>query len=877
MNRRITQAIALLSVLCAGIVLPATTTIMQNWETIAHADTLQGTCGDCVWEITDPLTPTGRLTIKPANGISGELANSFDWTSSTYRDQFTSITIEPGVIANTSTKNMFFGLVNCKTIENLNNLDVSNVTDMTNMFSNCGRLENFSVTNWDTSNVHNMSSMFAACQTLTSLDLSSFDTQNVKSMQDIFAGCNALQTLNLKNWDTSEVQDMGGMFSACYDLQTLDTNGFDTKNVQNMDRMFNSCEQLNETQFAKLGLSDWDTSKVTNMYGMFMSCVAVKKFELNNWDTANVDMMSSMFYDCVNLEDPQITSWNTAKVTDISGLFYNCTALEQLNLSSWDTADVTDMASVFENCTALKQLNIDGWNTANVQDIQQVFNDCASLEQLDLSSWDTSSVSQTNIAFGNTSALWKLALGKDFQLSTTLWNDLGINVPVVGTKFDGNYTVNSANWREVGTGTAHNPNGTECTADEIRVAHGTSGKSDTYVWQADLLAPVTVTINYLDADNGNSIIKTDATHIGNAGADYTISDDILNDLKTKGYEFDHADADYQAGTYGTDKTINIYMKHGTTIVQTSKTVKQVIHYMDENKNTLAANNVQELVFFHNMTTDNVTHEILNDKWTAAQTTNAVTSPDVAGYTTTNQVVVGQSYAHTNKVLNEINVIYTAIVTGQTQTQDPTTPADKPITEAEAVPTPTDNSNPGNAAQTVFTPAVTANILTGITPAQVETPTPVINDTTTSKGKIKEKVVKSDKDSLDDKTIGIADEDSADSWWLWLWGLLAAAVLAALWFLWCNRRQWIHEIAKDENNVMHYWANKWTPLGYFVKYFGTHISEFENHKHARLLNHIFGEQPDFKVGDTIQVGEFNITARGEAGQKITHLEVTRIGR
>ena len=62
------------------------------------------------------------------------------------------------------------------------------------MFLNCASLEEIQFDNVDTSNVVDMSEMFAACTELKELDLSSFNTSNVEDTSKMFYGCSQLKT-----------------------------------------------------------------------------------------------------------------------------------------------------------------------------------------------------------------------------------------------------------------------------------------------------------------------------------------------------------------------------------------------------------------------------------------------------------------------------------------------------------------------------------------------------------------------------------------------------------------------------------------------------------------------------------------------------------
>ena len=131
-----------------------------------------------------------------------------------------------------------------------NNVDTSNVTDMSYMFSceesvftDCyPTYESLDLSMFDTSNVTNMVGMFYDCGWLKELDLSSFDTSKVNNADDMFLQCNNLNTIYAgKLWSMLGLLDSANnMFFGCdslvgavaYDDQKTDetmanyTNGY---------------------------------------------------------------------------------------------------------------------------------------------------------------------------------------------------------------------------------------------------------------------------------------------------------------------------------------------------------------------------------------------------------------------------------------------------------------------------------------------------------------------------------------------------------------------------------------------------------------------------------------------------------------------------
>ena len=88
----------------------------------------------------------------------------------------------------------------------------------------------------DISESTDLSRMFRLCKNLSTL-LITADTSNITNMSDMFGECYKLEELDLSTFNTLHVTDMSNMFRRCYNLKTLKYE-FDTTNVKNMQRMF---------------------------------------------------------------------------------------------------------------------------------------------------------------------------------------------------------------------------------------------------------------------------------------------------------------------------------------------------------------------------------------------------------------------------------------------------------------------------------------------------------------------------------------------------------------------------------------------------------------------------------------------------------------
>ncbi|MBO4249653.1 MAG: BspA family leucine-rich repeat surface protein [Paludibacteraceae bacterium] len=110
---------------------------------------------------------------------------------------------------------------NIESITGLENLNTSQVTNMSNMFSGCCELTELDLSHFNTEKVVWMTCMFAYCKKIQALDLSSFKTTNVKHMRSMFRGCNALTSLDVSHFDISKVINMDYMFYDCPNLTTI--------------------------------------------------------------------------------------------------------------------------------------------------------------------------------------------------------------------------------------------------------------------------------------------------------------------------------------------------------------------------------------------------------------------------------------------------------------------------------------------------------------------------------------------------------------------------------------------------------------------------------------------------------------------------------
>ena len=173
----------------------------------------------CYWSYdknNSTLTVYSDETNNKANNAS-ELKNNFTTTNGiklVEPSKVKQVKIEGHIkfVEETNLSQLFYNFYNCESFNGLENLDVSNVTNMSSMFQNCSGLTSLSVSNFDTSNVSDMSYAFYSCSQLKELNLNSFNLKNIASIDNITG---MLQYLNnLETIITPYQFDFSGLFQA---------------------------------------------------------------------------------------------------------------------------------------------------------------------------------------------------------------------------------------------------------------------------------------------------------------------------------------------------------------------------------------------------------------------------------------------------------------------------------------------------------------------------------------------------------------------------------------------------------------------------------------------------------------------------------------
>lgn len=212
----------------------------------------------------------------------------------------------------TNMSKMFDAAHGLKTLIGLENFDVSNVTTFSYFLNDTYQLTSIpNLSNWNITNkCTNLSYMLAGIGyqrgVLNSsvwpenVNYSKWDVSNVTNMSHLFTNAFGIKTLNIDGWDTGLNKNMSSMFEMTDNIEEskLETvvgiEKLNVENVTNMSNMFKGCELLNSDN----DFSSWNPKKVTNLKGAFYGTKALNLRNFENWKTKLTNIDSINKTDC---------------------------------------------------------------------------------------------------------------------------------------------------------------------------------------------------------------------------------------------------------------------------------------------------------------------------------------------------------------------------------------------------------------------------------------------------------------------------------------------------------------------------------------------------------------------------------------------------
>ena len=142
------------------------------------------------------------------------------------------------------------------------------------------------------------------------INLTDIDVSELDDLSDIFTRLNEVEVIDISGWDTSNVTSMDDMFRKCAKLKNIiGIENLDVSKLEDANGMFYMCENLVE-----LDLTNWNTISLENMSYMFYNCSNLKIIKnIENWQLTNIKDVSCMFYGCAKL-DVDLSNWDLTNI-----------------------------------------------------------------------------------------------------------------------------------------------------------------------------------------------------------------------------------------------------------------------------------------------------------------------------------------------------------------------------------------------------------------------------------------------------------------------------------------------------------------------------------------------------------------------------------
>lgn len=349
----------------------------------------------------------------------------------------------------------FSGGWNLTEIKGLENINTENITDMSNMFYCCKKLDSLDLSSFNTGKVTNMSNMFSSCYNLHTIYVSNqWDVSSLANDEDMFTGCDricgekgTLYSFFDKGWGSAYAHIDGGDANPGYlsmkgngkakivsiEISKMPQTEYVLgESLNREDGVLDVNFENRETQsipFALNGIvvNDYDSTKIGIQTLKVDYLNASTSYDVNviNKDSAYVyfneaDSTMSIYFGEYKqgayliepekdkplvatsaknvIIDKSFLNYRPTSLKNWFAYFYNLEGIEGLEYIN--TEKVTNMAGMFSNCSNIQTLDLRNFNTANVTNMQEMFYGCNNLRTIYVSKkWDNTSVDNSLYMF----------------------------------------------------------------------------------------------------------------------------------------------------------------------------------------------------------------------------------------------------------------------------------------------------------------------------------------------------------------------------------------------------------------------------------------------------------------------------------------------
>ena len=210
--------------------------------------------------------------------------NWYEWGAGTYPPLHSQFTIDANPTIAPSIINGLFKTAD--SIDGLDRLDTSNVTNMSELFAGCALTE-IDTSSMNMRSVTNISGMFDGCGNVTSFDLSGLKTiirpLTGQSGDSLFRSCGSIKSIDLRGINCTKYwTSLDNTFRNCSSLTSVNLGGCDFSNVKYVGNTFDGCTKLEyiyvtpDTDWHALGMDSGHSGGIS--LELFRGCTELKKW-----------------------------------------------------------------------------------------------------------------------------------------------------------------------------------------------------------------------------------------------------------------------------------------------------------------------------------------------------------------------------------------------------------------------------------------------------------------------------------------------------------------------------------------------------------------------------------------------------------------------
>lgn len=271
-----------------------------NWKIVDNTPIEEN--NSAIYLYNDGTLHFSNIEIEDSDNIIKTYQFSFEqtWEQNTvpwYNEckLITRITSDENYTAPVDISFWFSDCINLVDLSGLANWNTAAVRQMNATFSRVPAVTDWTpIAKWSTKKLNSLDSTFANSSINDTNVLKNWDVSEVTNLQNIFQYCNNIQNLDgLIYWDVAQVIYLDSAFYSCSNLINIKGLRFwNTRNVVYMGSCFQNDTSLTDIE----SLANWNTSNVKYLSNMFRNCKSVPTFiPLNKWNISNVISHTDVF------------------------------------------------------------------------------------------------------------------------------------------------------------------------------------------------------------------------------------------------------------------------------------------------------------------------------------------------------------------------------------------------------------------------------------------------------------------------------------------------------------------------------------------------------------------------------------------------------